>query len=128
MTTRIVYHSDGYGADFELESVKFEPLSEEQKEKGREFIRLMKRPMSEEGLKRLYMKLRLSSRHSVDDVEINEKMRMAIYVDGMRKFPAFIVRKVMNTPYEFFPTLNELICDCEREENMIESLDRKSVV
>lgn len=123
MTTRIVYRSDGYGADFELEDVKFEPLTEEQKEKGLEFIRQMKRPMSSDGINKLYAKLRLSSRHS-NDVDIDEKVRMAIYVDEMRKHPANAVRKVMNTPYEFFPTLNELICDCEREEYMLNCFER----
>lgn len=124
MTTRILYRSDGCGADFELESVKFEPLTEEQKEKGLEFVRQMKRPMSTDGLNKLYAKLRLSTRHAKDDVDIDEKLRMVIYIDEMRKHPANVVRKVLNTPYEFFPTLNELICDCEREEYMLDCFER----
>lgn len=122
--TRIVYPADGCGAEFELERVKFEPLSEEQKAKGLEFIRLMKRPMAYDGINKLYAKLRLSTRHAKDDVDIDERVRMAIYVDELKKHPAFVVRKVMNIPYEFFPTLNELICDCQREENMIDCFER----
>lgn len=124
MTTRTVFHSDGRGADFELEKVKFEDLSEEQKEKGRDFIRMMKRPMSIDGLNKLYTRMRLATRHSKDDVDIDEKLRMAIYVDELHKHPANVVRKVMMTPYEFFPTLNELICDCEREEYILDCFER----
>lgn len=119
MTTRTVFHSDGCGADFELESVHFDPLTEEQKQKGLEFVRMMKRPMTTEGLNKLYTKLRLSTRHSKDCAEIDEKVRMAIYVDELKKHPANVVRRVLSIPYEFFPTLNELICDCEREERLL---------
>ena len=119
MTTRTVFRSDGCGADFELESVNFEPLTEEQRTKGLEFVKMMKRPMTTEGLNRLYTKLRLSTRHAKDDVDIDEKVRMAIYVDELKKHPANVVRNVLNIPYEFFPTLNELICDCEREERLL---------
>lgn len=124
MTTRTVFHSDGYGAEFELEEVKFEDLSEEQKEKGREFIRMMRRPMSVDGLNKLYTRMRLATRHSKDDVNIDEKLRMAIYVDELHKHPANVVRKVMMTPYEFFPTLNELICDCARQEYILDCFER----
>lgn len=107
-----------------LEKVKFEDLSKEQKEKGLEFIRMMKRPMSIDGLNKLYTRMRLAARHSKDDVDIDEKLRMAIYVDELHKHPANIVRKVMMTPYEFFPTLNELICDCERQEYILDCFER----
>ena len=124
MTTRTVYSSDGYGADFELENVDFGNITEEQRSKGLGFIKAMNRPMSVAGLNQLYAKLRLSTIHAKDEVAIDEKVRMGIYIDELRKHPAYVVRKVLNIPYEFFPTLNELICDCEREEKIIKRFEK----
>ncbi|MBR2578872.1 MAG: hypothetical protein IKE41_01880 [Clostridia bacterium] len=119
MTKRIAYPSDGYGVRFYPENVCFEKLTEEQKEKGLAFVSLMRRPITVSGINKLYTRLRLATRHTKDEDEFDEKLRMAIYVDEMRKYPAHIVRSVMMQPYEFFPTLNELICDCEREEYIL---------
>ena len=119
LTKRIAYPSDGYGARFYPDKVYFEKMTEEQKEKGLAFVSLMRRPMTVSGINKLYTRLRLATRHTKDEDEFDEKLRMAIYVDEMRKHPAHIVRSVMMQPYEFFPTLNELICDCEREEYIL---------
>lgn len=124
MTNRTVFHSDGYGADFVPDRVEFGDLTEEQRQTGLEFVRQMKRPMSIDGLNKLYTRLRLATRHAKDDIDIDEKVRMAIYVEELRKHPANVARSVLKQNYEFFPTLNELICDCEREERLLSAIER----
>ena len=124
MTSQTVFRSDGYGADFVPDKVEFENLTEEQRQAGLEFVRLMKRPMSVEGIKNLYTRLRLTSISRKDADDIDNATRMGIYIDEMRKFPANVVRSVMKQTYEYFPTLNELIYDCEREEKLITAVER----
>lgn len=124
MTSRTVFRSDGYGADFIPDTANFGTLTDEQRQKGLEFVKQMKRPMSIDGLNKLYTRLRLSTAHKKDEVPVEEAMRMAIYTEEMRKFPANVVRAVMKQTYEFFPTLNELICDCEREMYLLNAIER----
>ena len=124
MTSRTVFLSDGYGADFVPDKVEFGALTEEQRQTGLEFVKQMKRPMSAEGIKNLYTRLRLTSISRKDADDIDNATRMAIYIDEMRKFPANVVRSVMKQTYEYFPTLNELICDCEREEGLLNAVER----
>ena len=124
MTSQTVFRSDGYGADFVPDKVEFGVLTEQQRQTGLEFVRLMKRPMSVEGIKNLYTRLRLTSISRKDADDVDNATRMGIYIDEMRKFPANIVRSVMKQNYEYFPTLNELICDCEREERLLSAIER----
>lgn len=124
MTSRTVFLSDGYGADFVPDKVDFGSLTEQQRQTGLEFVNQMKRPMSVEGIKNLYTRLRLTSISRKDADDIDNATRMAIYIDEMRKFPANVVRSVMKQTYEYFPTLNELICDCEREERLLNAVER----
>lgn len=117
--------SRGYGAEFIPSDVDFEEMTPQQKEKARQCVWALWRPMSDEGLIKLYTRLVLITKKAKGTSNIDETLRQAIYCEELKKYPANVVRAVMMRTYEFFPCLNELICECESECRILNILKRK---
>lgn len=80
-------------------------------------------PISKQEFGMLYAKLRLLCVRKEADVD--EKMAMYAYYEGLQKYPASIVRKAMSKPYKWFPSFYELTEECEFEGRYLELLKKR---
>lgn len=112
-----------YGATFIPVDIHFGKLDDNQKAIALEITKKLCEPISKNEFGMLYAKMRLLCVRK--DVDVDEKMAMYAYYEGLAKYPASVVRRVMSKPYKFFPSFYELDENCQIEGQYIELLKRK---
>ena len=116
-------HTEKHGVFFVPVDIQCEELDESQKMLARNIVQDLCKPISNIEFTALWAKLRLLS--AFKEPHIDEKMAMRAYFEELKKYPASIVREVMNQAYKWFPSYYELKERCDNEMAYINLLKKK---
>lgn len=102
-----------YGTEF-VDEVKFGSLTETQREQAMEAIRAYNTPLVASDIAKLVARLQIVSPEK-NKSEYDIKARTVIWVEELSKYPADVVTKVLKMRYRWFPSLAEVLENCDNE-------------
>ncbi len=102
-----------YGTEF-VEEAKFGSLTKYQREQAMEAIQAYNTPMGAPEIAKLVARLQIISPEK-NKSEYDIKARTIIWVEELSKYPADVVNKVLKMRYRWFPSLAEVLENCDNE-------------
>lgn len=101
------------GIEFK-EKIKFYDLTEQDKTDIDVILSGYLRPLPASKLNELIAKLTVICPEK-EKTEIDRKLRAKIYIEELSKYPADIAIEVLNKRYRWFPSLAELLDNCDEK-------------
>ena len=102
-----------YGTEF-VDEVSFGDMTKEQVEQAKQVLREFNKPLPSQQIIKLIARLQIICPERAKP-EYDTKARTAIWVEELSKYPADIVNCVLRMRYKWFPTLSEVLDNCDNE-------------
>lgn len=102
-----------YGAEF-FDKVSFGEMTPEQISKAKSIIEKCKTPLPEQEIVKLIARLQIICPEK-EKSDYDKKARTAVWVEELSKYPADVVTYALKMRYKWFPTLSEVLDNCDNE-------------
>ena len=102
-----------YGTEF-VDDIKFGKMTGEQIEQAKKAIKAYSRPLPKAEIIKLIARLQIICPEKTK-TQFDTKSRTAIWIEELSKYPADVVTYVLKMRYKWFPTLAEVLNNCDNE-------------
>lgn len=102
-----------YGTEF-VDEVSFGDMTKEQVEQAKQVLREFNKPLPSQQIIKLIARLQIICPERAKP-EYDTKARIAIWVEELSKYPADVVNYALRMRYKWFPTLSEVLDNCDNE-------------
>lgn len=105
-------HFSEYGW-YPVQRVHIENMSHAQKMLALQAIRDFNAPLPAEEIIKLMYRLELVTTTAKEKSDIDKKARAAVWVEELSRYPADVVTKALKAKYKWFPSLAEVMDNCD---------------
>ena len=102
-----------HGTEF-VDEVSFGDLTQEQVEQANEVLQEFNKPLAKQEIVKLIARLQIICPEK-NKTQIDTAARTAIWVEELSKYPADVVTYALKSRYKWFPTLSEVLDNCDNE-------------
>lgn len=102
-----------YGAEF-VDEVRFGDMTQEQVEQATMVLREFNKPLPRQQIIKLIARLQIICPEK-NKAQFDTEARTAIWIEELSKYPADVVNYVLRMRYKWFPSLSEVLDNCDNE-------------
>lgn len=102
-----------YGAEF-VDEVSFGDMTQEQVEQATRVLMEFNKPLPKQQIIKLIARLQIICQEK-NKAQFDTEARTAIWVEELSKYPADVVNYVLKMKYRWFPSLAEVLDNCDNE-------------